>query len=361
MSLFKKLFGKKQTVSTSHTKQESPTPSKKESNSSINPGVQEELKKMMNQMQGPKKSVEQFEFELLNDSFARYHSNPGYRTEIEIQNEKGEVVPLHVALHEYYQEWQGISSFWDRMSLLYKYWDTQYYEKLEKWQIVERLVKDRYAMKAIKFHESSITQEDFQDMRLVVALSKLYRAMDSYENALNYAKGAYELRPDLAIVKTEYATVLHLSKNPEDQELAHKMIQEVLETKINEHIKDSDEKEIPLLNWFLFSNNYMDSSIFAAVYLQIGECDLDTWSTIANDYYWCPVFRYQHSVALSDAGEGMKAIAKLTSLSDEFPWYKPGVLACIDGINQIRNQLKSADMMEDAMKRMEHYKSVWKK
>lgn len=181
-------------------------------------------------------------------------------------DENGITYKEHEAFNSTFEEWKEVRSVWDRRSILFSLWDNSEMNKISKWQIIERFVKDRYGLKAIDFKENNITDNDFENIRLMVSLSKLYRVMNAYENALHYAKYAYEARPDIDIIKVEYATVLHLSDNEEDKIKSHNLMNEVIENKI----KNNDAKEIPLLNYFVFSKDYIDSSVFAALYLNIG-------------------------------------------------------------------------------------------
>lgn len=299
-------------------------------------------------------SPELFKIELY-DALNRYYSDPELEIALNLKDPNGNKIDEHIGLNATYNEWKGIQSVWDRRSVLYKSMDSTELKKLEKWQIVERFVKDRYSIKATEFIRSNVTDDDFQDIRLILACSKLFRTLDDFESALFYAKRAFAIYPKLDIVKAEYANVLHLSKNEKDKKLAHQLMNELLEKRINE----TEENKFDLFKCFLFSKNYIDSSVFAAIFLQQADCDLETWDIVAEEYYWCPLFRYEHSLALNRKGESLRSIAKLNSLANEFPWFKLGVLANIDSIKQLREQMNDQNYMSDELKQMEKYKSQW--
>ncbi len=344
MSIFKKLFGKTEKKQT-----------EKSQSTGLPKEAQEEFLRMMKQMSSTSNTPEQFKIELY-DSLNRYYSNPELRIKLNLTDKDGKVDKEHEAFGGTFIEWQQIKSIWDRRSVLFDFWDDTEFKKLQKWQIIERFTKDRYALKAIEFQKTDITIDDLQDIRLIISLSKMYRVMDSFEHALKYSKGAYELRPDLDIVTIEYANVLHLSNSEQDKELSHKIITEVIAKKV----KETEEKKVALLNYFMFSPDYIDSSVFAVSFLHQGNCDIETWEKLAEEYYWCPVFRYEHSTFLSKKGEPIRAMAKLSSLANEFPWYKTGVLANIDVINQMREQRNDQNFMAREMNQMEEYKKMWK-
>lgn len=365
MNIFKRLFGKEE------KKNEQTNPiQNKENIEELEQKALEELQampqkdrdllvEMMNKLSGNSvietNTPELFKFEVY-DSMNRYISMPEVKIELDLKDDEGNPLKEHEAFDATYSEWMKIQSAWDRRALLFRLWDESEFERLQKWQILERFIKDRYALKALDFHQTSVSLDDFKDIRVILALSKLYRVMDSIPDAKHFAAGAYELRPDLDIVKVEYANVLHLCDSQEEKELAHKLITEVIENKITE----SEEKQIGVLNYFMFSEGYIDSSIFAVMFLKEGNCDAETWDKLAEEYYWCPIYRFEHSVFLSQNDDGLRALAKLDSLANEFPWHKSGVLAYIDAINQLRIQRNDSNFMSKEMNKMEENKSMWR-
>lgn len=366
MSIFRRLFGKAENIekeiNSSKIEKNIDEPEEKAMNKlkSLPKKDQDLFLEMMNKLSGSNEispnTPELFKTELY-DSLNRYYASPEFRIELNLKDDKGNLLEEHKAFDFTFNEWKKVRSIWDRRAILFEQWDETEFIKLQKWQIIERFVKDRYALKAIDFHKTNINKDDFQDIRLIVAISKLNRVLNRIPQALHYSKSAYEFKPDLDFVKTEYANSLHLSDSQEEKELSHKLINEVIENRVK---NDANNKEIPLLNYFIFSIDYIDSSIFAVNFLKAGSCDEETWEKLAEEYYWCPIFRYEHSVFLSQNGENLRALAKLDSLANEFPWYKSGVLAYIDAINQLRIQNKNNLFMSEEMNKMEQYKSMWK-
>lgn len=347
MSLFKRIFGKSDKNVSSANDKETETKTIQKNN---NP-LEEYLAKSTLTTNTP----ELFKNELY-DSLNRYYSTPDFNPSLNLTDDNGVSYQEHEAFDGTFNDWKNIRSVWDRRSALFSLWDTSEFSKLLKWQVIERFVKDRYGLRAIEFYETNIKEEDFDNVRLAVSMSKLYRVLDSHMSALHFAKRAYDMRPDAEIVKIEYATVLHLSDNEEDKKKAHELFNEVVEDKI----KGDERSNIPLLNYFVFSKNYIDSSVFASVFLALGNCDLDTWDKLAEEYYWCPNFRYEHAVSLSNQGESLRAIAKLNSLANEFPWFTKGVLANIDAINQFRTLSNDPHFMSEELCQMEKYLSMRK-
>lgn len=345
MNFFKKLFGKTSSPTSNQATQ---------SSSDSNKSREEELSRMLQQMNIGDKTPEMFENELI-ESLMRYHNNPDEVPEINIKNQDGEVVPPHIAFPELYQTWSGIQSPWDRVSVLFRHWDDSFFDSLEKWQVIERFTKDRYATKAMEYMETEINDEDLKDPRIAVALSKMYRSLDLKEASTASAKSAYQLDPSLHIVRAEYATALHLSSDADEQKQSHSLMNELVESRI----KESPDENISLLNFFAFSPNYIDSSIYILMYLTAGKCDISTWEHLAKEYYHCPIFRFEHAVFLSQNGESIRSMSKLNSLADEFPWFKDGVLTFIDTIHQYRKQTNNPSGMEKELQRMLEYKATW--
>ncbi|GAA3743148.1 hypothetical protein GCM10022422_28950 [Flavobacterium ginsengisoli] len=345
MSLFKRIFGKSDKNVSSEDDKQTETIQK------TNNPLEEYLAKSTLTTN----TSELFKNELY-DSLNRYYSTPDFNPSLNLTDDNGVSYKEHEAFEGTFNDWKSIRSVWDRRSALFSLWDETEFGKLLKWQVIERFTKDRYGLRAIEFYEKNVKEEDFDNIRLAVSMSKLYRVLDSHKSALHFAKGAYETRPDVEIVKVEYATVLHLSDNEDDRKKAHDLMNEVIESKI----KGDERSNIPLLNYFVFSKNYIDSSVFATVFLALGNCDLDTWDKLAEEYYWCPNFRYEHAVSLSNQGESLRAIAKLNSLANEFPWFIKGVLANIDAINQFRTISNDPHFMSEELSQMEKYLAMRK-
>ena len=343
MNFFKKLFGKSE-------KPKSNTATSGHTNTK-----EEEIKRMLKQMNISDKTPEMFHDELIT-SLMRYKNDPLDEPAIKITDQNGKVLPPHIAFGELYQQWNEIQSPWDRRSLLFGHWDDSFLDDLEKWQILDRFVRDRYAPKALQYSQTYITDEDLKNPKIVVALSKMHRSLDDKTSALKLAKSAYELAPNNDGTKAEYATVLHLMQDHADQELSHKLMSEL----VKDRITASEEENISLLNFFSFSPNYIDSSIFTMMYLTMGKGDIPTWEHFANEYYHCPFFRYEHSVFLSQNGEAMRAMAKMNSLANEFPWHKDAVNSSIDTIHQMRRQTNNPNAMEEQMRQMLKHQENWK-
>ncbi|WP_435525245.1 hypothetical protein [Chryseobacterium indoltheticum] len=99
-------------------------------------------------------------------------------------------------LTQIFSEWVNIRSKWDRMSVLYEFWDNSQLEKLEDWQIIERFTKDRYATKSLNYFRKKIEGKKQLSVEELVAASKLYRILLDNDSALSYAEKAYDKFPD---------------------------------------------------------------------------------------------------------------------------------------------------------------------
>jgi tetratricopeptide (TPR) repeat protein len=280
-----------------------------------------------------------FDHEII-EAFQRYYSDPDVSIEIEVKDDKGNIYPAHMVYEKLFAEWLGIQSKWDRMSLLYRFWDDSQVQKPEDWQIIERYVKDRYPTLSLKYFEEHRNKKENFSAKELVAISKMYRSLLKDDEARKYIETAYQDFPDEDIVKVEYATVLHLSKNHDEKEKSHKIFHEVLDKKIKKEDTES------VFECFLFSEGYVDSSVFAMSYLITAEAGLDQWEILSEEYYHCPLFRYEHAVKLSQSNEALRALAKLTSLSQEFPWFKTALETTVKNIQSMRVQLNKHDFME---------------
>lgn len=282
---------------------------------------------------------ERFDLEIV-EAFKRFHSNPILDVDIKIEDNKGNILAAHQVYKELFNEWMSIQSKWDRMSLFYRFWDQSQFEELENWQVIERFVKDRYPKKALQYFDENMSDKRVLAKEELVSLSKLHRVLLDNPTAREYIETAYSTYPEDDSVKVEYATVLHIIGNHSEKELSHEIFHQVL----NKKIEREDTKSV--FDCFKFSEGYTDSSIFAMLYLINTEADNDTWDYVADEYYYCPVFRYEHAVQLSQSENPMRALAKLTSLSQEFPWFRTALESTIGNIKSIRKQLNNPDFME---------------
>lgn len=280
-----------------------------------------------------------FNLEII-EAFKRYHGDPGLDVNIQIEDDKGNTLTAYQAYGDLFKEWLEIQSKWDRISLFYRFWDQSQFEKLEHWQVIERFIKDRYSQKALQYFEGKMSDKRHFTKEELVALSKLHRILLDNPTAREYIETAYHDHPEDDTVKVEYATVLHIIGNHAEKELSHQIFHEVLDQKIQRNDTES------VFDCFRFSEGYTDSSIFAMLYLMNTEADNDTWDYVAEEYYYCPVFRYEHAVQLAQSKNPMRALAKLTSLSQEFPWFRIALESTIGNIKSVRKQLNDPDFME---------------
>ncbi|WP_068944124.1 hypothetical protein [Chryseobacterium timonianum] len=280
-----------------------------------------------------------FDLEII-EAFKRYHSNPTLDVNLPLEDDRGNTYLAHEAYGALFKEWKNIQSKWDRMSLFYSFWDQSQFEKLEDWQVIERFVKDRYSKKALQYFEENMSDKREFTKEELVSLSKLYRVLLNNPTAKEYIETAYHNHPEDDAVKVEYATVLHIIGNHSEKELSHQVFHEVMDKKMQ--LNDTES----VFDCFKFSEGYTDSSIFAMLYLINTEADNDTWDHVAEEYYYCPVFRYEHAVQLAQTDNSLRALAKLTSLSQEFPWFRTALESTIGNIKSMRKQLNDPDFME---------------
>lgn len=225
---------------------------------------------------------------------------------------------------------------------------------MQKWQIVQRYNNDRFPVKSFKFRAEEVKGDDLNDVRLMIALAKTYRLLSKLDEARKYIEFAYKHKPDHEQIVVEYANVLHLSDNEADKERAHEHMQGVLKNKISA----STDKEIALLNLFCFKEGYLDSSVFATLYLKAGNCKLSAWDDMAVEYYYCPVFRLEHASRVLNEGDVAMALGKLMSLTEEFPWFKKGVSEARSFIEQLRAQMNNPQFMAKEVEKLDYYLSI---
>lgn len=260
----------------------------------------------------------------------------------EFKDKKGNIIPCTQAFEDTYIKWKDIISPWDRRSVIFEAIDKLYFHRLEKWQVIERYVIDRYPDKAIAFIKKYADEHDFNNPDFLTSLAKCFFVISKYEKGIEYARKAVEI-DDKKEAKVILADLLHLSNNHEE---AHKLYKEVLNTS---PLKDYNEEKIAILQIVGYENDVLNSSVYAVALLNNDAANQDSWNEVAKEFYYCPYFRCQHAFWLLSKGENLKGIAKLVSLSQEFPAYEEGVVNAHSTILQFRKQTGNENLWEEEL------------
>lgn len=299
---------------------------------------------MFKKLFGKKTIVEDKEFTSdFDDAFIRYYGAAGGSVEYEFKDKKGNVIPPSYAFEGAYNQWKTIQSVWDKRSVIFSALDEFYLNRIPKEQIIERFVIDRYAQKALLFHEKYVTDEDYKNANYLASLSKCHFFLCNYDKSIELAKQALEIESDNKKAKIALADSLHLtSKHDEAHEIYHDILKD-------SKLKDWNKDKINVIEIIDFNNDILNSSVYAVALLSNDETDEATWDKASEEFYHCPYFRSQHAFWLFEKGESLKGIAKILSCSQEFPWYKDAVVNAKSGILQLREQMKSDELMEEEL------------
>lgn len=294
---------------------------------------------------GKKKPVEDKAFtDDFNDALARYMDKPdGGVVEISLKDKQGTVVPPNVIFADAYEEWKGIISVPDRRAVIFKVLDEMMFEKNPIERNVERFVIDRYPREALKYSMENATEEDYRRPEFLTAMARCYFFLSDYEKSIELANQALAIDSENKKAMIALADSLHLSNRHDE---SHALYDKVLQ---RSKMKDWEKEEISLFEIVCFRHDILHSSVYAAGLLMAEQVDTDTWDEVANEFYHCPYFRSQHAFLLFKKHEALKGMAKLISLTQEFPYFKEAVLAAKSGILQFREKMKSADLWDDEL------------
>jgi hypothetical protein len=142
-----------------------------------------------------KNPEQEFENEM-NESFQRYYSSTAMTFKMDFTDDAGRKYKLHEGLSDLFDEWRSVSSKWDRVGILFRFWDNSHFSRLEKWQVLERFNNDRYPKKSAQFHKEHLKGDDFKDPMILVALAKTYRLLSELRNAKSIIEYAYNNLPE---------------------------------------------------------------------------------------------------------------------------------------------------------------------
>ncbi|WP_298419659.1 tetratricopeptide repeat protein [uncultured Kordia sp.] len=300
---------------------------------------------MFGNLFGRKRIIEDKEFTAdFDDALKRYIGVTEGRVEYKFKDKKGNVIPPSFAFEETYNEWKTIQSVWDKRSVIFSALDEIYLSKIPKDQIIERFVIDRYPEKALMFSEKYITEEDFNDDKVLASLSKCHFFLSNYDKSIELAQKAIQLNEENKKAQIALADSLHMT-NQHDK--AHEIYETILSTS---KLKDWDKGEINIVEIIDYNNDILNSPVYAVGLLSNEETDEATWDKAAEEFYHCPFFRSQHAFWLLKNKESLKGMAKLISTTQEFPWYKDAVVNVKSGILQFREQMGSSDLWEKELK-----------
>lgn len=296
---------------------------------------------------GKKQYKEDKEFTLLfNDTMRRYLSSPNAELEFTFNDKKGNPMPPSVAFVGAYRECQKIQSIWDKRSTIFRSLDKKFINNLKKWQIIERFTIDRYPEKALEFIEKYGEEDDLKNADFLTAHAKCLFILTQYEESIKYAKEALSIDPDMKKAKVVLADSLHLSGQHDE---AHEIYRDVMN---ESSFESNDDVEISVTEVVNFQNQILHSSVYAAGLLSNDEVDQRYWDEVAEEFYFCPYFRTRHAFSLVKSGDHLRALAKLVSITQEFPFFKEAIINTQSIILQMREQLQDDTICEDDLQRV---------
>ncbi len=284
---------------------------------------------------------EQYEAEFI-DNINRFLSIPKQDINLEIKNEDGQVLMFADAIPEAYQDWLEIDSIWDRRSIIFEALDVIFAEtQFANWQRAERLMEDRYPIKALEeLNDSKFPGEEYV-AEYWASCAKAYIILNDYNEAIKWAREGLEADPKHRRCKLMLADAHHLN-NEFDQ--AHKIYDELLHEALGELNQSKEKIELSFQELLGFHGDILRSPIYAFNWLKN---DKDTteeiWDWAEGEFYFSPQFRTEHAYYLLEKGDTLKGFAKLLTLTREMPWVKEAVLNCLHLIDQLDKIVEAKD------------------
>ena len=279
-----------------------------------------------------------------NDALKRYLGVSNGDIEYSFKDKKGNVIPPSHAFQEEYNQWKNIQSVWDRRGVIFAALDKVYLDRMSVAQIVDRFVLDRYPERAIMVGTKYGKDEDYQDPKFLASLARCHFFLTNFDKSIELAKKALEIDENNKKAQIVLADSLHLSNKHSE---AHDIYGEIL---AKSKLEKWDKGSINVVEIIDFHNDILNSSVYAVGILSNEETDEATWYKASEEFYHCPYFRSQHAFWLAKNGQVLKAIAKIISTTQEFPWFQDAVVNAKSMILQFREQMGSQDLWEDELK-----------
>lgn len=278
----------------------------------------------------------------------RYLSNPGKEYTNEMISDNGAPMDFKALFPEEFESWNNAESPWDERSIIYSVCDKAFGESLRTWQLAERLIDDRYPDKALKALSGPIGD---LTANICASFSKAYVILGHNEDALEWAKKGMQLDPSNLRINRAYADALYINKQYDAAIEKYYGISDMAMAEKKE--KGIDKNGYDFYDTHSFDGNMVFSPFFASISLIELNANLDEWEWAGNEFYYSPHFRAQHAYELLANDEPLHALTKLTSLTQEMPWFKEGVINCLALLNKLDEDNKYTAEREELSKMIE--------
>ena len=239
--------------------------------------------------------------------------------------ETREIMPPHLGIAPYFDEWKQIVSPWDRIDLFFRViLDTLGVDGLHIWAVANVFTACRRPQQALEALQSAELTEAGSDYyaRHCGAYARALIPLNHPQKALEWAQTAAAAAPDDARLRLLLADALRFNGRGEEATAIYCALMATAEP-------SPDEVPDPIADLFerLFAleTGAVPSPFFALDIvgsLEDPDQAAQFWKLGEAEFYDSPHFRMQHAYYLTASGRTQEAFAKLAALVSEMPWLR---------------------------------------
>jgi hypothetical protein len=239
--------------------------------------------------------------------------------------ETREIMPPHLGIAPYFEDWKQIRTPWDRMDLFFRLiLDTQGIENFHPWAVANVMTACRQVEQAYEMLQGTELTEAGTKYyaRHCGAFARTLIPLNHPSEALEWAQAADAADSGNARLRLLLADALHFNGRCEEATAIYSGLMATA-------APTPDEAPDPIGDLFsrLFAleTGTVPSPFFALDVvgsLEDPEQAAQFWKLAEAEFYDSPHFRMQHAYRLAAVGQTREAFAKLAALVGEMPWLR---------------------------------------
>lgn len=239
------------------------------------------------------------------------------------------IMPPHLGIAPYFEEWKGIRSPWDRQDLFFRLiLGTRGIENFDVWAAANILTACRKPEVALELLQKMQLAEPGTQYyaRHCGAFARALIPLDRPSEALQWAQTAAAADPEDARLRLLLADALRFSGRCEEATAIYSALMATAAPAPDEALDPIGDVFSRL---FALETGAVPSPFFAIDVVGSFE-DTDHvaqfWKLAEPEFYDSPRFRMQHAYHLLATGKSREALAKLATLVGEMPWLREAQL-----------------------------------
>lgn len=239
--------------------------------------------------------------------------------------ETNELMPPHLGIAPYFEDWKQIRSPWDRLDLFYRLIiGTRGVENFHPWAVANIFTASRRPQEAMELLRATELCEAGSNYyaRHCGAFARALIPLNHFAEALQWAQAAAAADPEDTRLRLLLGDALRFNGQVEEANAIYSGLMANAEP-------SPDEALDPITDMFgrvfVLETGAVPSPFFAldiAATLEDPEQAAQFWKLGEAEFYDSPQFRMQHTYRLVAGSQTLEGFAKLAALVNEMPWLR---------------------------------------